>query len=434
MLSLFLKTVVFVRNFSKKSVEQFGAQYVVLALFGLLNFPISFLFWNTHLSHSYDNVYQRLMAALFFLPLIFHHLWPKFLREYLPLYWFAILLYSLPFLATYRLLMNNLAAEWHVIVVLSCFLLVLLVDSFMFIFLLITGSLLAILYFLYSGGNMLGFTSRGISLTFYVYGVIIIMGTFFSRSIERMHRQKLLGVQTTLGIIAHELHTPISAIRLGVNGIQKFLPGLLNDHCLAKKANLPVTKINKGQSEALRQLISSLEKETLYINLIIDMLRTSTKAENLADVPLEKCSMRDCINKALERYPFPAESILDQIEITGHSDFTFAGSPVLMEHIIFNLLKNALHYTDNCHDGMITLSLVKNGKTNILLFKDTGAGIPPKLMPRIFDEFFTKRKEGTGLGLTFCKTTMKRFGGTISCDSVLGEYTEFSLEFPAPAD
>nr|WP_231879297.1 ATP-binding protein [Collimonas arenae] len=64
-------------------------------------------------------------------------------------------------------------------------------------------------------------------------------------------------------------------------------------------------------------------------------------------------------------------------------------------------------------------------------FTDTGAGIPQEALPNIFDGFFTtKNSGGTGVGLTFCHRVMVSFGGRIRCDSVAGQYTTFTLEFP----
>jgi len=67
--------------------------------------------------------------------------------------------------------------------------------------------------------------------------------------------------------------------------------------------------------------------------------------------------------------------------------------------------------------------------------RDTGPGIEAESLPKIFDSFYTVGKlGGTGLGLPYCKRSMEALGGSIRCESVLGEYTAFILSFPEVPD
>jgi signal transduction histidine kinase len=67
---------------------------------------------------------------------------------------------------------------------------------------------------------------------------------------------------------------------------------------------------------------------------------------------------------------------------------------------------------------------------------DTGSGITPEVLPRIFEEFFSLKStgRGTGMGLPFCRRVMTELGGEITCGSVLGEYTRVELRFPLIPD
>jgi CheY-like chemotaxis protein/anti-sigma regulatory factor (Ser/Thr protein kinase) len=111
-----------------------------------------------------------------------------------------------------------------------------------------------------------------------------------------------------------------------------------------------------------------------------------------------------------------------------------------MEQILNNLLGNAVKFTEN---GNIVLEVACNNPeddayTNRLSFKitDTGIGIPPEAMPRIFEKFeqaeyfLTKKFGGTGLGLTIVKNLVDRFGGTLSVSSTVGKGTTMTVEIP----
>ena len=66
-----------------------------------------------------------------------------------------------------------------------------------------------------------------------------------------------------------------------------------------------------------------------------------------------------------------------------------------------------------------------------ILISDTGNGIPPEALEKIFVPFFTTKTQGTGLGLPICKRLMEQNGGTLSVESRLGEGTKFTIELPA---
>lgn len=94
--------------------------------------------------------------------------------------------------------------------------------------------------------------------------------------------------------------------------------------------------------------------------------------------------------------------------------------------VMHNLLKNSLHYK-----AKIEITLKAGDDYNYLYFKDYGLGIEQDKLKLLFESFFTSgKKDGTGLGLPFCKRAMVAFGGGISCESEIGEWTEFVLKFP----
>ena len=105
---------------------------------------------------------------------------------------------------------------------------------------------------------------------------------------------------------------------------------------------------------------------------------------------------------------------------------------MLVVHILFNLLKNSLYHIQQSGKGDILVELQIENNASVIKVHDTGPGIPRGRKKHIFDRFYTTTDEGlgTGIGLSFCKMVMESLGGSITCDSVEGEYTTFSLYFP----
>ena len=100
-----------------------------------------------------------------------------------------------------------------------------------------------------------------------------------------------------------------------------------------------------------------------------------------------------------------------------------------VEEIFFNLILNACQAMPK--GGLLRIgNELKNGFPRVHI-SDTGEGIPPDKIKRIFDPFFsTRREKGTGLGLYIVKKLVERNGGLVEVASQVGRGTTFTLEFP----
>jgi signal transduction histidine kinase len=108
-----------------------------------------------------------------------------------------------------------------------------------------------------------------------------------------------------------------------------------------------------------------------------------------------------------------------------------------INEVVGNLLSNAFKFTP--HGGTVSLMLEPDEGSVIMRVKDTGAGIPPEQLPRIFEKFYqadnqrAARAAGTGLGLAIAKGIVEAHGGWISCESTVGVGTTFTIRLPARA-
>jgi CheY-like chemotaxis protein len=111
------------------------------------------------------------------------------------------------------------------------------------------------------------------------------------------------------------------------------------------------------------------------------------------------------------------------------------GDSVRVRQIIYNLLSNALKFTS---EGRVSVNIDRPQPDEGLLITiaDTGIGIAPEVLPRLFEKFvqadstMTRRFGGTGLGLTICRHMAELMGGTVTVESVLGEGTTFRVALP----
>lgn len=109
------------------------------------------------------------------------------------------------------------------------------------------------------------------------------------------------------------------------------------------------------------------------------------------------------------------------------------GKRGMAEHILMNLCNNAYHAMEGT-DGKLDICFYREGKWAVLSVSDTGCGISPETINRIFEPFYTTKRsgKGTGLGLSVIRNLMVAAGGHICVDSEPGKGATFRLYFPEP--
>jgi signal transduction histidine kinase len=95
---------------------------------------------------------------------------------------------------------------------------------------------------------------------------------------------------------------------------------------------------------------------------------------------------------------------------------------------VLNLLLNGIQAISG--GGEIRVNLTREGEQAVIQVSDTGRGISPEALPKIFKPFFTTRSEGTGLGLSLAKGIVQSHGGNIEASSTLGKGSQFKIWLP----
>jgi two-component system, CAI-1 autoinducer sensor kinase/phosphatase CqsS len=189
----------------------------------------------------------------------------------------------------------------------------------------------------------------------------------------------------------------------------------------------------KGCCELMK---SNLNELIEYIDLVadsssqglamIDMIMANIREGKIDKSNFTDLSISNVVKKALKQFTYKNEKEKDLISLDIEKNFIFRGDENMMIFIIFNLLKNALYYKSK-----IEIRSETKPDGNYLYFKDYGPGIEKDKLELIFESFFTSgKKDGTGLGLPFCRRIMGAFDGEIICKSKSGEGTEFEMKFP----
>lgn len=218
--------------------------------------------------------------------------------------------------------------------------------------------------------------------------------------IDKNH-DKIEQVKSLAGSIAHETRNPLA----GIKGCCELMKDNLNQ--LIEYVDLIADSSTQGLA-------------------IIDMILANIRNGEVDKSNFTNLSISDVVKKALKQFSYQNQQDRDLVSYNLNEDFIFRGDENMMIFVIYNLLKNALHYK-----AKIEIRTEAKPDGNYLYFKDFGPGIEKDRLLLIFESFFTSgKKDGTGLGLPFCKRIMRAFDGEIICKSEIDKGTEFEMKFP----
>src|SRR5437867_120031 len=225
-----------------------------------------------------------------------------------------------------------------------------------------------------------------------------------TKDLERrlLENERLAAMGRLTGYVAHEINTPLTNISL-----------------------LAATAAKRSQDP---EIVSRLEKINAQRRLIGSILQDLAGLTRPPPIQPVETDLRTIVDGSLEQMePYLHEGVELRKE---------AGSPVVadvdprrIQQVLVNLTKNALQATSN---GTVTVGVEDRGDTVELVVHDTGPGIPPDVLEKLFQPFFTTKpkEQGTGLGLAFAKSVVNAHGGTIEVESELGQGTTFTVVLP----
>jgi two-component system nitrogen regulation sensor histidine kinase GlnL len=223
-----------------------------------------------------------------------------------------------------------------------------------------------------------------------------------------LEQERLAAVGELAAMVAHEVRNPLAGIR---GACEILLEGY-------------------GDSDPRREIGEEVIRQVDRLNRDVEDLLLYARPRTMDPVPTELHGVLDRALRTIADDPATA-----QVGVRRDYD---PALPVLrvdprqMEQVFLNILLNACQAMD--HRGEVRIRTRRDGRQVQIEIRDSGPGIPPEALERIFRPFFTTRTRGTGLGLAIVKNIVEAHGGGIRAGSPAGGGAEFVLTLPVPED
>lgn len=241
------------------------------------------------------------------------------------------------------------------------------------------------------------------------YSKLLEQIEILKQQLAQAHRLTALGELT--GTTTHEFNNVLTTIlnyaKMGVR--HKDMP--TRDKCFEK-------------------ILTACNRATRITSTILGMARNRSAAQEPTDLKQLIEDTLLLLERELNKYHIVVEKQLQavpQAYVNGNQ----------IQQVLMNLLINARQAMPN--GGRMIIKLLHDVENDMidLVIRDNGCGMPPEVLPKIFDSFFTTKKGpdasgkgGTGLGLSMCRDIIEAHRGRIRVDSTVGKGTAFTLKLP----
>ena len=245
---------------------------------------------------------------------------------------------------------------------------------------------------------------------------------------QLVESEKMAALGGLVAGVAHEINTPV--------GVGVTAASLLEDRTVAFLKTYQGGQMKRSDLE--KYLDTAQQSSSMILN---NLHRAAELIQSFKQVAVDQSSE--------ERREFSVKAYLEEIllslqpklkktqhtiEINGDNNLTLESYPGAFAQIVTNLVMNSLlHAYESEEWGQLTFNFEQNGKYLIFQYNDDGKGIPGENLGKIFEPFFTTKRTqgGSGLGLHIIYNLVtQKMGGSIRCESGVGNGTSFIIEVP----
>ncbi len=234
---------------------------------------------------------------------------------------------------------------------------------------------------------------------------------------QMIQMEKMASLGTLAAGVAHEINNPLGFLISNLQSLEDYIRELTDHPAFADPSK-------KALVEDLNAITRESVEGSLRIKKIVQDLRTFARKSEAQKVPVD-------VNQILET---TLSIVWNEIKykISVVKDYqaksNILADPTQLSQVFLNILINSSQAI--AEKGTISLATYEDDGDIRIKFSDTGCGIAPDILSKIFDPFFSTKKKGTGLGLSVSYNIIKHHGGDILVESSIGTGTTFTIRLP----
>ncbi len=259
-----------------------------------------------------------------------------------------------------------------------------------------------------------------------------------AKDLALIHNEKMVSLGQLAAGVAHEINNPMGYIASNLNVLADYF-GQIATYGKGGEENEPGGSVSfsecRGMSREMETILedgADLIRESLEGAEKVSKIVQELKAFSRNDAPeRETVTLTSCLESALTVAGNELKYVATVRKEYESREEVFC-HPGQLSQVFLNLLVNAGHAVVSEKMGEIVLRSRHDDNFVYVSVSDTGCGIPEEIRERIFDPFFTTKEvgKGTGLGLSISLDIMKKHGGELTVESVVGSGTTFTVKLP----
>ena len=232
---------------------------------------------------------------------------------------------------------------------------------------------------------------------------------------QMIQAEKLASLGKLAAVVAHEINNPLSGVLTYAKLLRKWV----------ERGDAALHETD------MRDALQLIENETRRCGDIVRNLLTFARVTpmNITAVDVNAI-VKQCIK--LVEHKLQLGNIIEDLQLDAALP-PVSGDTGQVEQLLLALIMNAIEAMPR--EGNLRIVTARDGNDVVVTVSDDGIGIPPELLPRLFDPFVTTKEDGkgTGLGLAICRSIIDRHRGKIEVKSEVGRGTAFTIRLPAAA-
>lgn len=228
-------------------------------------------------------------------------------------------------------------------------------------------------------------------------------------------RDRLAAMGELASTVAHEVRNPLNAASMTAQRLKREFLG-----------SVPESGPERAE---LEELLSVMTSETQRIDRIVQQFLEYARPPRLAREVVDLVAL---LRDVGERASSLAEARGVRLDVDASGSGSARVDPAQLRQALDNLIRNAVDATPA--GGRVSLAARREGAGHAIEVRDTGGGIAPDELPRIFDLYYTTKPDGTGVGLAVTQQIVTAHGGTIEADSRPGAGTAMTVHLPVGED